>query len=419
MIEFSVQFFNELSFPAMLALFWYYFIFDFPRFVLSGLAVSIKVLFQEQKYFEQGTNVSVLVVGLSDVEGMRRTVHSLKSQTIDITDVVVVQDGTDVQMRDYAKIALSHGLISTYLETGIRGGKAAALNLGYEHCRNEAIVIADIDTSFDRDAIETIVANLLSESAIGAVSGNLGVRNVKASIWTGFQAFEYLSNISLGRQFLSMFGILTIVSGAFGAFRKSAIMSVGGWEVGPGDDSNLTTKIRRAGWKVTFEETAWALTDVPVSLPGLWRQRLRWNRSLVRVRLRKFRNIFDPRLKVFSLQEAVAALNQIWFNFIQTFSYFIFIVLAYLEYGRWVIGVILGLHFLILLTDIFEYILATLLVAREGNWRLFPYAIGSSVYIGIVMRVNRLQAYLSELIFRRSYQDTFYPKNVLDQQEQF
>jgi len=419
MFELSFSFLANLSASNAVHLYWYYFLFEFPRFILSALAVAVASALRERPNSPNDLLVSVLIVGLNDKAGLARTLQSLKSQTHKNLEIVVVQDGPGTSMYQMGKKFESEGDIKKYIKIEIRGGKAAALNIGFTHCSSEYVVVADIDTSFDRDAIGTLIGCLLSDKKIGGVSGNLAPRNLTSAFWPSVQAIEYLNNITIGRQFQSMFGILTIVSGAFGAFRASAIRSVGGWDVGPGDDSNLTTKIRLSGWKIQFEPDAWALTDVPDSLLALWTQRLRWNRSLIRNRWRKFRFVFNPFLHNFSLVEVIAATNQLWFNFIATFAYLFYIVYSIMTYGEWAIMIILSLHIIMFAFDVLLFVQAATLHPRDYFWKLVPYLPAYALYGGFLMRANRTYAYLSELLFRSSYNDSFYPSKVRQQQEKF
>jgi cellulose synthase/poly-beta-1,6-N-acetylglucosamine synthase-like glycosyltransferase len=181
----------------------------------------------------------------------------------------------------------------------------------------------------------------------------------------------------------------------------------------------FSVTINSAGWQIGFEPAAWTLTDVPETLSALWKQRLRWNRSLIRNRWRKFRGVFDPRQENFRLIEAFAAANQLWFNFLQTLAYVIYVAYAAVSYGKWLFGVLIAFHVIVLVSDVVEFVQGCLLVPRRGQWRNWPYAVGGSLYVGLLMRFNRLQAYGGELFFRRSYEDTFYPTKVRDQQDQF
>ncbi|WP_217160900.1 glycosyltransferase family 2 protein [Thiocystis violascens] len=365
------------------------------------------------------TPASVLMVGHNETKGLVRSVRSLHEQTHRNLQIVVVDDGSTEPMTELALRLQQQGLVDTVVSAGIRGGKAAALNLGLRYCRHDIIVVADIDTSFDRDAVEHLLRPLVHDPSIGAVGGNIAVRNPRASLLTRFQSLEYFSNISLGRQFTSMFGILAIVSGAFGAYRRRGLETVGGWDVGPGDDSNVTTKIRRAGWRIIFEPQAWALTDVPVTDRALDNQRLRWNRSLIRNRWRKFRSVFNPFQHNFSTADMVAAINLLWFHLVLTFAWVGYITYLVLNHGADALVLLIALHALVIFFDYFEFAVAMLFVPRPGMWRLLAYVPGMTFYVAYYMRINRLRAYLSELVLRRSYTDPFYPSKVRDAQDQF
>ena len=81
------------------------------------------------------------------------------------------------------------------------------------------------------------------------MAGNIVVRNPKASLIAAFQAIEYLISISQGKQAANLTNQMTCVSGAFGAFRRSALEGVGGLDAGGGEDLDVTLSLRKAGWK--------------------------------------------------------------------------------------------------------------------------------------------------------------------------
>jgi len=70
---------------------------------------------------------------------------------------------------------------------------------------------------------------------------------------------------------------MTVVPGAIGAWRKPAIVQVGGYPPETlAEDQDLTIAIQRAGWKVSYDQSAIAWTEAPQSLRQLARQRFRW-----------------------------------------------------------------------------------------------------------------------------------------------
>lgn len=98
-----------------------------------------------------------------------------------------------------------------------REGKSAALNYGFQVSRGDFVVNMDSDSTVDRDAIWNLLARF-QDPNVGCVSGNLGVRNAHINLLTRFQALEYLLSITVGRWFKASVGILSVVTGAFGAF---------------------------------------------------------------------------------------------------------------------------------------------------------------------------------------------------------
>jgi cellulose synthase/poly-beta-1,6-N-acetylglucosamine synthase-like glycosyltransferase len=279
-------------------------------------------------------------------------------------------------------------------------------------------VIADIDTTFDRDGIARIIEPF-SDPAVGGVAGNIAVHNPDASMMTRFQAIQYLISISLGRRVSDLFGIVFIASGAFAAFRREALLSIGGWEVGPGEDADITIKLRRAGWKVRFQPTAWALTDVPENFTALLKQRLRWNRSLVRVRARKFKAMFDPRKPNFSCINALGTLDIIYFQALLPGSFYIYIVWLFASYDAFA-WVILGIVTMVYtLAALLSFTLAMVVSEHHGRWSLLPYVPAYTLFNAYVMRAIEVGAYIDELVFRHSYKDTYVPTRVQNQAERF
>lgn len=84
----------------------------------------------------------------------------------------------------------------------------------------------------------------------------------------------------------SEFGALTIISGAFGLFRRSAVIEAGGYAHGTvGEDMELVVRLhrhfreKRQDYKVAFVPEPVCWTEAPETLSVLGRQRSRWQRG--------------------------------------------------------------------------------------------------------------------------------------------
>jgi cellulose synthase/poly-beta-1,6-N-acetylglucosamine synthase-like glycosyltransferase len=118
----------------------------------------------------------------------------------------------------------------------------------------------------------------------------------------GIQTVEYLRSFLFGRLGWNVLGGNLIVSGAFGMFRRSAMIATGGYRHDTvGEDMELVVRLRRLGVeqrgpsKVTFVPDPVAWTEVPESLRVLGRQRERWQRGLADVLWRHRGMLFNPR----------------------------------------------------------------------------------------------------------------------------
>jgi biofilm PGA synthesis N-glycosyltransferase PgaC len=410
-----IAFLGSLDAMSLLLLFWYTTLFEVPRYVIGGVVTGIAALSDgPREALDTDLTVSVILVGHNEALRLRDCVSALGEQSLQERSrlqVIVVDDGSTDGMADIAHDLQREGLVNEVIRLRHRSGKSAGVNLGLGSCDSDIVVIADIDTSFDRDALAIILGHFAANPRLGAISGDLGVRNERSTLITRCQAIEYGISISLGRRIADMLGILSIVSGAFGAFRRTAIESVGGQDIEVGEDADLTLKLRRAGWRVRFVPEARALTSVPETVSALIAQRLRWDRGIVTLWLRKYRGVFDPRQSTFRLIDVLASLDVLLFQFFLPLAFPIYLIWLWLHFGGFALTIIgatlVGYLFLDLMA-----VLATATIRVERPFSLLGYLPLYSV-LQLVMRVIRLVAIFQELIFRTSYRDPYVPARVM------
>ena len=395
---------------------------ELPRYLIGAVVLAAATLWRDAPATsDRRLNVSILLVGHNEGESIRRCVTGLREQTIGRQagrmQVVVVDDGSVDGMTSEVRRLRAEGLIDNAFCVAPRGGKSAGVNLGLTACRNEIVVVSDIDTTFDRNALE-VMLRPFADPTVGAVCGNLGPRNATATLTSRQQAIEYLITISLGRRIDDMLGTLSIVSGAFGAFRRSAIQQVGGQDVEVGEDADLTMKLRRAGWRIRFAADARAMTDVPQTMPRLIAQRLRWDRGLITIWMRKFRGNLDPRFATFRLRDAFALLDVLLFQVVLTFAFPVYLGWLFYVYGTFAVTIIGATLVGYTLLGSIAYIIAAAFNADAlMGLRLLPYLPFFVLVQICVMRPVRLIALLQELIFRSSYHDPYVPARVMRQVE--
>lgn len=216
--------------------------------------------------------VSVVVPAYNEAAGIEAAVRSLTASTHPVLEIVVVDDGsTD----GTAARVEALGLPNVRVIRQPNSGKAAALNTGIAAAEYDVLVLVDGDTVFEPDTVTWLIQPL-ADPGVGAVSGNTKVGNRKGLLGR-WQHLEYVVSFNLDRRMYDLFGCITTVPGAIGAFRRSVLAEVGGISTDTlAEDTDLTMSVNRAGYRVLYEERARAWTEAPATVGDLWRQRYRW-----------------------------------------------------------------------------------------------------------------------------------------------
>ncbi|MEU4677483.1 bifunctional polysaccharide deacetylase/glycosyltransferase family 2 protein [Micromonospora sp. NPDC023737] len=216
--------------------------------------------------------VSVIVPAYNEAANIAATVRSLVASHYPALEVIVVDDGSTDGTADIVERMRLRGV---RVIRQANAGKPAALNTGIRAARAGLLVLVDGDTVFQPDTVHRLVQGF-ADPTVGAISGNTKVAN-RRRLLGRWQHLEYVIGFNLDRRMYDVLQCMPTIPGAIGAFRREVLLAVGGV---PGDtlaeDTDLTMKVLRAGWRVVYEEAAIAWTEAPSTLRQLWRQRYRW-----------------------------------------------------------------------------------------------------------------------------------------------
>jgi cellulose synthase/poly-beta-1,6-N-acetylglucosamine synthase-like glycosyltransferase len=207
--------------------------------------------------------------------------------------VIVIDDGSKDRTLEVARSAFKkESATGEVLILGKRNsGKAEALNYGIEHIGDAEIFVGiDADTIIAPDAISRLVPHFINPK-VGAIAGNAKVGN-RVNLWTRWQALEYITSQNFERRALDVLGAVSVVPGAIGAWRVSAVREAGGYHTDTvAEDADLTMALLRMGYRVEYEDMSLAYTEAPTNANGLMRQRFRWSFGILQA-VYKHRGVF-------------------------------------------------------------------------------------------------------------------------------
>lgn len=270
--------------------------------------------------------VSILVPAYNEEETICDCVESLSYVDYPEYEIVVIDDGSNDYtsnklinkfelkkvprpIRRLVKCKNEQFIYEGYIKDGIKltlvkkenGGKADALNMGINVSKFPLFVSLDADSILQRDSISNIVMPFMEDDTTIAVGGSIKVANqvvldkgqvIKVmppkKILTIFQTIEYYRVFLTTRVWFNSFNGNLIISGAFGLFKKNAVLNVGGYDTDTvGEDMDLVVKLHsfyrknKIKYKIKYEYKAICWSQVPEKLKDLKGQRRRWHIGLI------------------------------------------------------------------------------------------------------------------------------------------
>jgi peptidoglycan-N-acetylglucosamine deacetylase len=237
--------------------------------------------------------VAVLIPAYNEEKVIERTVRAALNSDYPYLRVIVIDDGSKDRTLEVARDAFAEEAAAgrVLILTKPNAGKAEALNYGIEHIGDaELFVGIDADTIIPPDAIARLVPHFVNPK-VGAIAGNAKVGN-RVNLWTRWQALEYITSQNFERRALDVLGAVSVVPGALGAWRVSAVREAGGYHTDTvAEDADLTMALLRLGYRVEYEDMALAYTEAPTNANGLMRQRFRWSFGVLQA-VYKHRSVF-------------------------------------------------------------------------------------------------------------------------------
>lgn len=305
---------------------------------LGRLKKSVKIVKNDITAIGEYTKpISILVPAYNEQETVIANIQSLLELEYPLFEVVLINDGStdetlkrviehfnlryieeeineEIPCNEIKAVYSSFELSNLIVVDKVNGGKSDALNAGVNISRYPLFCAIDADCIIEKDALLRIVKPFLKYDDMIAVGGFVRIANgctikkgklieakLPSKLVENFQIIEYFRAFLTSRVGWENLNSLLIISGAFGLFKKSAVIAVGGYKKTIGEDMELTLNMhehfrnKKIPYKINFASDAVCWTQAPDTLRDLRGQRIRWHRGLMDSLGNHKKMMFNPR----------------------------------------------------------------------------------------------------------------------------
>ncbi|WP_244933672.1 glycosyltransferase family 2 protein [Neobacillus mesonae] len=343
-----------------------------PGYLNAFLVVSL--LFDRQPAFKTTAPtdpISILIACRNEEQGIAATLKQIAKQDYqgDLYIYVIDNNSTDATAQVAKKLGEELGL-NVRILFAKKPGKNNALNKGLQFVETKHVITLDADTLLHPQAIRRLMSRMNSApNNVCSVAGAILVRNSRENWLAKIQEWDYFLGIASIKRLQGLYQGTLVAQGAYSLYLTDVVKEVGGWPDAIGEDIVLTWAFLEKNYKVYFEPTAIAFTDVPTGFIHFARQRSRWARGMIEA-LKRVKPWQQP--MVFTRYLTGSNLVMPYLDFVYTFV--------------WIPGLILSLFGIFWIVG--PHTLLVLPLTLLTNYILYRYQKGVFSELGLRIRRN-------------------------------
>jgi cellulose synthase/poly-beta-1,6-N-acetylglucosamine synthase-like glycosyltransferase len=220
------------------------------------------------------------------IESIDRAAGKYKSGNVEI---ILVNDGSTDNTEKIVADAmrnLKHARGKFF--TIPNSGKGFALDYGLKQTKGDVIFRTDADSMIDENALGPMMRHF-DDPQVGSVCGWVYPFIDGKGIWQKTQRIICVHGMYI-RRAQEIFDSLLIQPGSSTAFRRDALLKVGGWVDNIfGEDGEIGNRVARYGYRCVYEPRSIVYSEFPETLMGLLQQRARWGVAFYHSRGRNWR----------------------------------------------------------------------------------------------------------------------------------
>jgi len=231
--------------------------------------------------------ISLIIPVYNSADTLEKCIRSVEESSYDssrITIMLVDNGSRDNSFEVFQRCQIEYPELSMYWFSSNQG-KSKALNKALFNCHGKYVMNIDSDGRLEKDALLNVVKRFESHPEIHCLTGTIlterdeidATKKWGLRVLRKMEYIEYCHSFLAGRNYDAEKNRLFTISGAFSAFRKSAIMQTFMYNTDTiCEDAHMTFQIKRRKKKVSYCENAIFYVSPIDDGNKLYTQRQRW-----------------------------------------------------------------------------------------------------------------------------------------------
>jgi len=369
------------------------FLFIFNSFMFVATLVFRTILwFRYRPYnsekVETWPEVTVIVPAYNEGDTVYKTICSVVQCDYPegLLKIIAVDDGSKDDTYEYMmKAKEEFPDIVEVIRFDKNKGKRQGIYQSFKKNKSPYIITVDSDTRLDPSALREVLTPLILNQKLGAVTGRIRIWNHDTNMYTKMLKSNFAMAFDFTRAIQSTFSTVNCTSGAFSAYRSTALEQIMDHWLNQtflhrpctfGEDRSLANHILNLGLGTAYQRTAIAFTMVPDKLKKVLKMLTRWARSNIRESIIFSRIVFNENRR-----------GNHTLPFIEFFSNTIIVLLHVVMFYYFLFSGFVDGEYLfrtVAYTIIFGFFYILYYIRIEGT-RDFPYILGFSIFSSLFM----------------------------------
>ena len=315
-----------------------------PAIVDAVILLKKRIVRKKQKPLEYFPEITLIIPVYNSAESLHRCIESVYNSDYPHQQIYVLlvnNQSTDNSFQVFAQCQQEYPeLTMNWVDS--KQGKSKALNVGLFNSYGKYIIHIDSDGVLEPQALKNMITRFEQNLDVDCMTGTVLTNPEMIDETKGFfkrqlrkmEFFEYCQAFLAGRNFQSEFNSIYTLSGAFSAFRKSAILKTQLYNTDTVcEDTHVTFQIRdRMNEKIIVCDDAIFFVDPMESMNQLYTQRQRWQKGEMEVSHMFLQKQMKPVKGFFSNFVIRLLMYDHTFAFPRMIWYFALICLAFMNY---------------------------------------------------------------------------------------